>query len=997
MPAEKPESFTAEEFARAVQESTKSLNQTASHGFPASQQLIDSGMGTFAAPTSADISVLRQLAPEDALYIMPNSTQPLVVGSELTSQQAPTSCMHPEASGMRYTSQSSEPHGGDGGMQPLARLDTFRAFSAVLDSIAGDAEAEQQQQQPVLPHHDSFKKWASMVTDDSAMATENPMLAQLDSFKKWASGIDDDSIPTVEQLGSFKKWASGKFEDSPAPTLQQLDSFKKWAAAVTDHDSPEENLKAGGQLRHSLSFEMMWDMLKFEASGETAPAIEAALQHPASLVKGEPVQAVHGLSPPESTEHRPPQQHHQQDSAPPVLSGSVLSLPENLLQDALQMLDEPMHTAYAHGDEQVVRLSIKMFDRKPNDLTPDMRSQLEQVHSSAVITDSYLQHGCTHLVVDMALPAGSLELMDPSQLAAALSTGPFAGRLPAGHFLSGQGILQALGGAALRLEGGRVSAAAPGTANSLAPVVLGADTSVLFCGLDSGDATLTLFAVHNLSSGDISKLSISVRQGGAYLPASTVDVALLGPALSHGPRAGLVRARLSIPSDSLAEGLLYVELSNQGVLSSPLPLVATADHGVLKELSQLGPAHPLPPASSKGSNALLLTDVGLLLDAVAAKGSARDVAARASSSDADKAAQVARQAKRARAILLTAAEHGWEAVASAALDQAADDCEGGPQEAVARTTALRPAGSAGLLHAAVRCRNPVLLSMLLDWAGPLDVMEPRGGGVPSPLHLSAALDDGGVVAELLLQHAAPGNPKAQYALWADPNGRSLSPEDVARRCSRQSTVSRMSMKRTLEEGALQQRQHTASLPPLAPQMSLERPPSATLQGFGKGRCSREGGDGLLAKARKLWSATHRRIKGKDKQAEDGAEAEPRYLAKLDSAKEYTQQDGSPAAIAASSSRNGNPTTIEEDEPMEPARHESFLAPLPVMPRKASKGPTMPRTDSARDEGEAAPPGKEGAPAVRLATPHTPIPAKQGAQEAPANSRTSAQLHLGSAQ
>ena len=305
-------------------------------------------------------------------------------------------------------------------------------------------------------------------------------------------------------------------------------------------------------------------------------------------------------------------------------------------------------------------------------------------------------------------------------------------------------------------------------------------------------------------------------------------------------------------------------------------------------------------------------------------------------------ASVATTAARARSLLLVAAERGWAAVASAVLDTAAADCANA-NDAVAIVDLIRGPKGPGLLVAAVRGGNSVLLSLLLEWATeqgsgiPLDVMAPHAG--VSPLHLSAAINDGGVMAELLLEHAAPGDPSSQYAMWSDPNGRRISPEGVSNKCRRHSIQSRMALKRAFAEGsAEQERVQERAKNPFAEPTEDELPPRPKTTG-----------KSILAKARKGWSSFKKRLeREKEVQKAEEAAAEssgPPKFDRYDSATSWGKS-AVPDATSSPSYTLGMPVHDElETEPSD----ESFMAPLPMLHGKSANIEGVPRTDSAREE------------------------------------------------
>lgn len=777
-----------------------------------------------------------------------------------------------------------------------------------------------------------------------------------------AKPVHATSYAPKSRLGELDICLRDAIPHRAGPKFRQLDSFTDWIPrTVPDvhiHDQPAmaPELRAELPLQPSLpliaSLESFWDRFGDDPMQHVVEQTAAIpMEEAASATKIAPPLAIANAR---NTPVRKPalnivlgEDVNDPDS---LFLDSEVSLQDHMLQDVVYIMDDPASNTYIPPTDHMIRLSVKMYDKTPDKLTLDMRDKVETLFPNCHLVDGYLQKGCTHLVVDLSIPSGyASALVHPQGLAKALKGGPLATELPEDHFLSGQGVIQGPGGTAVRVSSGRIVAEA--SARRAAPFLLGANTPVVCSdgNCDCGSTSVTLYAVHDTSSAPISRLSVAVRQAGSFIDASLEEAASLCAAPAFGPEAVIVRLRVRLSCDDLAEGLVLIEVSNAGVLSDPLPIVSTSDALIVKELAALGHAKPLT-SSEPSLDARLVADLGLILDGFASANLARGALARYGEGSEALASHKARMASRSRSVLLSAAERGWVAVAAAVLEAADADCQT-VTEAVTKVDALRPNGP-GLLHAAIRGRNPVLLSLILDWAAEsgcvLDVTSPWGG--VSPLHLSAAMDDGGGMAELLLQHAAPGDLETQRMLWGDTNGRHLSPEAVAKRCSRQTTVSGMALKRPLvgggESAAAAERQtasRSAMRPPLAPPLPSrpDREASSKISDSPQGN--------LLAKARNMWNTGR-------KQFVDRRHSSP-TLDKLDSAKSYMDlsDQGEPSP----------PPGLDEQVPWEEvetlgldASAESFVAPLPAM-NDVPRSPCVPRTDSARDESANYPPPKVG--------------------------------------
>lgn len=725
-------------------------------------------------------------------------------------------------------------------------------------------------------------------------------------------------MPSMREMHSFNDWFGKLSSTSSGSNLERQQAAEFRAQQYS-------GIQQEPALQPSNSLENQWENLQFkpEASHESFSFVAGTNLCDPSNSQGRKSCSAMG---PQVTRHQ-------------VVGGvsNVMNVSEDVLQDALDLLQEPMTTVYTPPPDQLVRLSLKMFNRSPANLKPDMRERLHMVASGgAAAINSNLQYGCTHLVVDMLVSEADA-CRSPAELAEALASGPLAARMPEDHFLNGKGVVQGPYGAAVRVEDGKVVASTDSSPS--APTLLGADSNVV-CNA-SERSRVVLYVVHDLAVGPVSGLSVAVRNSGSYVGSVVEDTALLGAAPTYSPTASLVRLTLVIPTGQLPEGLLMIEVVYAGILSAPLPMVVTSNTVIMRELSQLGPARPF----SKGQDALkaldarLVADLGLVLGSLAncgaGLGRGEDATAHGVS--------IANTAARARALLLVAAERGWAAVASALLDAAAADCKD-VNHAVALTDAIRGPKGPGLLIAAVRGGNPVLLALLLDWATengsgiPLDVMAPHGG--VSPLHVSAAYGDGGVMAELLLQHAAPGDPVTQYSMWSDPNGRRISPESVAKKCCKR-TQSRMEIKRSIGHDAEEQQSGRNNFTG-----RMEDELSASRRKPASGKKS------IWSKARKTWRFLNSFTKPKKKRLEgdrgqaqsasspaDGASSsQPPHFYRSDSAASWNP------SLPAPTFSSEMPVHFENEHE---DREGSFTASLPNLPSRSAIA--VLRTDSAREQ------------------------------------------------
>jgi hypothetical protein len=700
----------------------------------------------YAAPTHNDISLLRQIIDNDssdAMFVVPRGCDPVLAGSAaVDAYQSSIDALRAELSDNPVNCAV-----------PMSKVQSQPPSSAVAPSafdgvIASDIPpAALPLSERALKQLDSFDKWCNTVP--SSVEGQTADCHQQPTFP-----VDARLLKESDSLDRF--WNSVTFDNDVPPPIQPLNAVSTTSSDTLAIRQPQF---------------MMPSQSAVGGEGLRLPTIvsgDAATLDLASKLASE------GM-------------------------GDAMMTDESLLEDVLGMLDEPPPCAYYPPSDELVRLSFKMFDRYPDDLTPDLRSRVEEMLGGGSVAGAYLQHGCTLVTLDVVTD-DSCSLGSHELFAARLSAHLLAA--PEGHFLRGKGAIAASPGATVRVEDGKV-VASTGT-SALAPKLLGADACALPCGPSApAIVDITLYAVHRaLSSGcSLDSLTVSVRHAGCFVEAEVDEVAALGVAPTADPDALLLRIRVRVPTSDLSEGLLMLELvAAEGLVSQPLPLVATPNVVIRRELASLGAARPLGKKKD-GLLPRLVADLGLVLDFVNSEGTVRDPAVQLGANAFDSLDRHVRcMASRARAVLLTAADRGWTGVAAAMLEAAAVDCPDAVS-AVAAVDALRPCG-VGLLQAVIRRNNPVLLSMILEWVEAnshgrlLAVAAPSmQGRAVSPLHLAAALDDGGVAAELLLQHAAPCDEGEQALLWTQPGPRGLSPAEVASRCRRTSTAARMSRKR----------------------------------------------------------------------------------------------------------------------------------------------------------------------------------------------------------
>lgn len=146
-----------------------------------------------------------------------------------------------------------------------------------------------------------------------------------------------------------------------ARALKQLDSFDKWCGSQLEQtEGAAESPGDARALRPSDSLDRFWKSMAFEEGG-VAPG--AALP----MEAGMPEQPSPGAMP-------------------------HLEIPNTELDEALSMLEEPPAPYALPGGESLVRVSVKMFDRGPEDLgAPDLRPRLEEALAGASVAGAYLQ------------------------------------------------------------------------------------------------------------------------------------------------------------------------------------------------------------------------------------------------------------------------------------------------------------------------------------------------------------------------------------------------------------------------------------------------------------------------------------------------------------------------------------------------------------------------------------------------------------------------------
>jgi ankyrin repeat protein len=577
---------------------------------------------------------------------------------------------------------------------------------------------------------------------DQAEVKLEPLDSHWGSAKSFGDAALDDALADILQEGIGEREMLDKQGD---PNGMFGSSFLEPSAVTSSYGSQPMPLGGGQNLRPCITTGMQGNQNMAASTGAGVQSMPypgtmqqqqqimqqldmARQQGYQAALQEQGVGAMPGMLPPlpgmdHFTGFQPSAQQQQQQQMQQAAAMFQMQQGNLSAFDAARhmlMPDFSQAQAQYQAEEQLTRMSTKLYSCTPAHLPPDIKQTLVNLLGCSTNgVDGYIRPGCVHLTLNALLGDNADEVkgLGVREAVARLT----AGRLK--RFWGAETMLVQLNDELALVKDGEVqhvlsSSGSRGVfphVRSIQPVCVSnaEDSTVILRGSN-------ITAAHN---------AVLCRCQGRYISAMVVP-----PESEDAQQTPFNEAlKLRLPAGS-RQGAVQIEVARGGYLCEPKPVLVLADEQAVAEVRQLGKGrHPGVDVDA------VLLDFDRVLEFL---NNIRCIdlginEPRRSYNRAD----IAAIAVTARRLLLLACTMGWPAVARMLLSLVSMDTNGDASAVVDKLDAMVP-GDLNLLHAIVRTNNVELLDEMLTWGinsnhqWDATVSGPRG---ITPLHLAALL------------------------------------------------------------------------------------------------------------------------------------------------------------------------------------------------------------------------------------------------------------------